>query len=96
MIVLLDVELNAMILAANKTGRPQIVEKLKHLRGVWLGFSKHEEQREAKEAALLKEVERVDRAAAKIAIETERLKKLRDEAMEIVRRVGCRLTSHTR
>ena len=87
MIVLLDVELNAMILAANQTGRPQIVEKLKHLRGVWLGFSKHEEQREAKEAALLKEVERVDRAAAKIAIETERLKKLRDEAMEIVRRV---------
>ena len=82
-----DVELNAMILAASQTGRPQIVEKLKHLRGVWLGFSKHEEQREAKEAALLKEVERVDRAAAKISIETERLKKLRDEAMEIVRRV---------
>ena len=35
----------------------------------------------------MKEVERVDRQAAKIAIETERLKRLRDEAMEIVRRV---------
>lgn len=83
----LEVELNAVILAAGHTGRSNIVDRLKDLRGVWLGYAKYEQEREAKEVALLREVERVDRAAAKVAIETERLKRLRDEAMEVVRKV---------
>jgi len=81
------VELNAVILAAGHTGRSNIVDRLQDLRGVWLGYAKYEQEREAKEVALLREVERVDRAAAKVAIETERLKRLRDEAMEVVRKV---------
>merc|ERR550539_865013 len=76
-----------MILAASHSGRPHIVEKLKDLRTAMLGFTKQEEERGAKETALLAEVERVDRAAAKIALETERLRRLRDEAMMMVRRV---------
>ena len=83
----LDVELNTMILAASHTGRQNLVDKLKDLRTAVLGYARHEEEREAKESALLREVERVDRAAARIALETERLKRRRDEAMMIVRRL---------
>ena len=83
----LDVELNTMILAASHSGRPHIVEKLKDLRTAMLDFTKQEEERGVKETALLAEVERVDRAAARIALETERLRRLRDEAMVMVRRV---------
>ena len=76
-----------MIIAASHAGKPLIAEKLKQLRGAWQGYNKFEVERGAKEAALMKEVERVDRTAARISQETERLKRLRDEAMEIVRRV---------
>ena len=76
-----------MIMAAGHSSKPHIAERLQELRGTWLGYSSYAKEREAKEAALLQEVERVDRAAAKISIETERLRRLRDEAMEIVRRV---------
>ena len=75
-IVFVDVELNAMIVAASHAGKPLIAEKLKQLRGAWQGYNKFELEREAKEAALMKEVERVDRTAAKISQETERLKRL--------------------
>ena len=87
LIVFVDVELNAMIIAASQAGKPLIAEKLKHLRGVWQGYNRYGKEREAKEAALMQEVERVDRTAAKISMETQRLKKLRDEAMDIVKRV---------
>ena len=80
-----------MIMAAGHSSNPHIAEKLQELRGAWLGYSSYAKEREAKEAALLHEVERVDRAAARISIETERLKRLRDEAMEIVRRVEPQL-----
>ena len=86
-----DVELNAMIMAAGHSSHPHLAGRLQELRGAWLGYSSYAKEREAKEAALLQEVERVDRAAARISIETERLRRLRDEAMDIVRRVEPQL-----
>ena len=38
---MVDVELNALILAASQTGKPQIVERLKYLRSAWLGYSRY-------------------------------------------------------
>ena len=88
-----------MIMAAAHSSKPHIAERLQELRQVWLGYSRSAQEREAKEAALLQEVERVDRAAARISIETERLRRLKDEAMEAVRRVEPGLVdspSHSR
>ena len=91
----LDVELNTLILAASHTQRPHLVSKLKELRSAVLGHARCEQERGAKETALLREVERVDRAAARIALETERLKRRRDEAMMIVRRLEPQILEDT-
>ena len=79
----IEVELSAALLAAGHTGRPGVVARLQELRGAWLEHSAREEARGHREAKLLREVEKVDRAAARIALETERLRKLKEEAMEV-------------
>ena len=45
---------------------------MQELRGAWLEHSARVEARGHREAKLLREVEKVDRAAARIALETER------------------------
>ena len=82
-----EVEMGVTLLAAEHAGRPSIVGRIEELRGAWLAHTARREERSVREAKLLREVERVDRAAARLALETERLRRLKEEAMDTVRRV---------
>ena len=83
----LDVELGAAVLAARQTGRPNLVARMEELRSAWSAHKASQQQRESREAKMVREVERVDRAAARLALETERLRLLKEEAMDTVKRV---------
>ena len=75
-----------MIRAAQQSGRGEVAARLQEVRAAWQGYSARQTERGARQAALLREVDRVDRAAARVAAETARLRQLKDEAMEAVKR----------
>ena len=83
----IEVELAAALLAGAHTSRPGVVARLQELREAWREHSRQEEARGARQGQLLREVDRVDREAARLALETARLRRLKEEAMEVVRRV---------
>ena len=83
----IEVELAAALLAGAQTSRPGVVARLQELREAWREHSRQEEARGARQGQLLREVDRVDREAARLALETARLRRLKEEAMEVVRRV---------
>jgi hypothetical protein len=83
----IEAELNNLISTSGRTEQPHIVSRLKAVRQAWQDYTWGEAERREREAALLREVERVDRQAARVVLETERLRHLKDEAMEAVRRL---------
>jgi hypothetical protein len=83
----IEAELNGLVLASANTKQPKIVDRLKAVRRAWQDYTRGEDDRRCREAALLREVDRVDRQAARVALETERLRRLKDEAMAAVRRL---------
>jgi hypothetical protein len=83
----IEAELNNLISTSGRTEQPHIVGRLKAVRQAWQDYTWGEAERREREAALLREVERVDRQAARVVLETERLRHLKDEAMEAVRRL---------
>jgi len=72
--------LGAAVLAARQTGRPTLVAKMEELRRAWAAHKANQEQWDAREAKMAREMEKVDRAAARLALETERLRLLKEEA----------------
>jgi hypothetical protein len=83
----IEAELNNLISTSGRTEQPHIVGRLKAVRQAWQDYTWGEAERREREAALLREVERVDRQAARVVLETERLRRLKDEAMAAVRRL---------
>ena len=73
----IESELENVLQLAEATKRKGIVERLRELQSFWQGYSQQEYAREAREAAVRREVDRVDRAAARMAIQTERLRRQR-------------------
>ena len=68
----IEVELAAALLAGAQTSRPGVVARLQELREAWREHSRQEEARGARQGQLLREVDRVDREAARLALETAR------------------------
>jgi hypothetical protein len=83
----IEAELNGLVAASGRTEQPHIVSQLKAVRRAWADYVQGEAERKQREAALLHEVDRIDRMAAHVTLETERLRRLKDEAMAAVRRL---------
>ena len=64
----IEAELNSLVLASGRTEQPHVVTQLKAVRRAWADYTRGEAERRGREAALLREVERVDRMAARVAL----------------------------
>ena len=64
----IEAELNSLVLASGRTEQPHVVNQLKAVRRAWADYTRGEAERRSREAALLREVDRVDRMAARVAL----------------------------
>ena len=56
----IEAELDGLVAASGRTEQPQIVGQLKAVRQAWADYMRQEADRRCREAALLRELDRVD------------------------------------